>query len=79
VSVYVDDVAIDHPHHVGQDRTRLWRLEITGQALMKPNKWRCQPNVGRSEKELTRRSSGRQFTPLGQGGGAHLLEGVAAV
>ena len=39
----------------------------------------CQLNAGQSPKGLTQSPSGRQLTPLGRGGGVHLLEGVAAV
>ncbi len=41
--------------------------------------WHCQTNLSRPTKGVGPRRSGRQLTPLGQGGGTVLLEDVAAI
>jgi hypothetical protein len=42
-------------------------------------KWHCQTNVNGPAKGVALRRSGRQLTPLGQGGRTVLFEDVAAV
>ena len=41
--------------------------------------WHCQTNLNRPAKGASLRCSGRQLTPLGQGGGTVLSEDVAAI
>ena len=41
--------------------------------------WHCQTNLNRPAKAAGRWRSGRQLTPLGQGGGTVLSEDVAAI
>ncbi len=45
----------------------------------KPREGLCQTNLNRHAKGAGLRRSGRKLTPFGQGGGAVLLENVAAV